>query len=157
MSDSVSILGKLDFGRPRLSSPPAAALAGNQLLFTGERFSPKNPVGCWDTQSRMRNPSLWPKKKSLLPDGLVMFWSSRWRWRWYFRLLMCLDPGVSLRAASAASRTLQPCGPRVCSVITPSGKLLITLAVMWHLQHRSLMGQCDRMGQCVSVCVFCMC
>lgn len=61
MSDSVSILGELDFGRPRLSSPPAAALAGNQLLFTGARFSPKNPVGCQDRQSRMRNQSPWPK------------------------------------------------------------------------------------------------
>lgn len=35
MSDTVSILGELDFGRPRRASPPAAALAGNQLLFMG--------------------------------------------------------------------------------------------------------------------------
>lgn len=36
-------LGALAFSPPR-----AAALAGNQLLFTADRFSPKNPLGCWD-------------------------------------------------------------------------------------------------------------
>lgn len=46
MVDSVSIFGKLDSEWPHQFSPPGAALAGNQLLFTGEQFSPKNPVGC---------------------------------------------------------------------------------------------------------------
>lgn len=36
---TVSIFGKLDFWWPHLSSPSGAALAGNQLLFTGEQFS----------------------------------------------------------------------------------------------------------------------
>lgn len=58
-----SILGELDFACPLLPSPPAAALwQVTSCCFTGERFSPKDPVGCRDSQSRMINRRPWPKK-----------------------------------------------------------------------------------------------
>lgn len=71
---------------------------------------------------------------------------------------------VLLQTASAASRTLHPCRPRVCSIISPGGKLLIALVLMWRFQHRSPMGWRSRAGvrvymyACMHVCMYaCVC
>lgn len=61
---------------------------------------------------------------------------------------------VLLQTASAASRTLHPCRPRVCSIISPGGKLLIALVLMWRFQHRSPMGWRSRAGVRVYMYVY---
>lgn len=133
-SDSVSILGELDFACPLLPSPPAAALwQVTSCCFTGERFSPKDPVGCRDAQSRMINRRLVCGPKSLPGDVLVVFGRSDWRVFHAADVSGCWSLHLQLEGL---------CSPAaLVSVITPTGKLLMTLVVMEHLLHRSLMGQ----------------
>lgn len=68
---------------------------------------------------------------------------------------MCENVGIVLQAVSAASRTVRPCRPCVCSVITPSGKLLIALEVIVTLSISIPDGTLQQKGAvCVCVCEY---